>query len=224
MQFWQDCIGCSGDCVGEAESVGVWLQTEQGGGSGSGDGMSAPYTLPPVEVGATDDRQPGDVLAVVGGGLWYSYGADCQASGCQMWLGYDTGTNQYVPNSGSPISGTTSIPFDEFYSFTGPSDGIRPWTTPSGDPGRPVGSTDAGIVGNCGSDAWSQLSAGTTVTFTLGGATGGADYSSLYDLLNNVFGTGDTIHLFNSWLAHFVFKNQRTGSEYHMMAWNNSCF
>lgn len=218
MPFWQDCIGVSGDCVGQVVPVtAYWLQTESGGGAGSGDGMSDPYSLPNAEDGTTIDRVEGDTLDVVGGTLWYSNGADCQTSGCQMWMeGFPPSVTPYA---GSPISGTTEIPFDEFYS----QDGEGNWVTPSGDTGRPVGSVDAGIIGNCGADAWSAQDAGTTVSFVVGGASG-YDYTSLHDLLNDVFGVGDTIYTYASWFAHIVFRNQRNGEEYHMMAYVDLCF
>jgi hypothetical protein len=220
MAFWKDCLGCSGDCEGETSGSALWLAT-----------LSAPsMDTATVQLTALDgDVQltHGDTVDVVGGGFWYSSGDDCQSCGCYLWIdGSVTGgaQNQGIPNDGTPIAGTTEIPFAEFYSQTGVGADPDLWTTPSGDPARPVGSVDAGIVGNCGSDAWSQQDAGTTVSLVLGAGTDGSDYSgSVADFLNAVFGSGD-LSAFASWFAHVAFQNQRTGEIYHMMLYANCCF
>lgn len=217
MAFWKDCLGCSGDCEGAESGVALWLATVGGQHTGvPSDGPLQLLTLPDSDV----DIQAGDTVDVTGGDFWYSTGDDCQSCGCNMWI--NGSANSGVPNTGAAIAGTTDIPFAECYSQTGTDPEV--WTTPSGDAARPVGSTDAGIVGNCGSDAWSQQGAGTTVSLVLGAGTDGSDYSgSIADFLNAVFGSGD-LSAFASWFAHVVFQNQRTGDTYHMMLYANCCF
>lgn len=180
---------------------------------------------------STPDLQENDALHVIDGTLWYSEASSCLPDGCSLF-----------PNGGpysTPIPGTEDIPFDEYWTLT-----TQP---PSGDYGRPDGATNAGIYDNCSDpSSWNTQKAGTTVTIyatsagtfppdfvdtpnRMSGAYFTADYSGTQaQFLNAIFGAAvnpnnTSLLMYNSWVAHVVFENERTGDQYHIIFYADDC-
>lgn len=203
MPFWQDCLGCSGDCVGQGTptyTIDDWFI-----GPGSRASFPTDPTYGAFDGYALSDVQVGDTFTVVGNpALFYTFDEGSAGfNGCGL------------PGCGDYPSSSIS----DYVTLPGSAGEIpaSPWCP------------DGGVLVPNDGAAWVLQTGGNGMSFTVTGVDGDASSDSgfifglsMRDIFTSVFGTLGEI---TNGIAFITVHNERSGETYGVLTtYSCSCY